>query len=184
MKRERSASAPRLSAEERREKILDVAIPVFAMYGLHGASTLMIADDAGISETYIFRLFGTKKDLFLAAVERVHNQIMNTYRMAAETHPDRMLEVIRMAMLQAPVPQEVRLLLLQAYAACNDEDIQRVVRGHFREMYTYVAARVGAQEDVHAFFADTMLSMTTLAIGIPNLATLVQDEPASSGKET
>lgn len=183
MKRERSASAPRLSAEERREKILDVAIPVFAMYGLHGASTLMIADDAGISETYIFRLFGTKKDLFLAAVERVHGQLMELYRVAAEKHPDHMLEAIRVAMQHTPAPPDARLLLLQAYAACGDEDIQRVVRERFREMYTYVAERVPVQKDVQTFFAYTMLSMTTLAMGIPNLAVLVQDEPASSGEE-
>ena len=38
--------------------------------GLHGASTEDIAAAAGISQPYLFRLFGTKKELFLATVER------------------------------------------------------------------------------------------------------------------
>ncbi|GCE21464.1 TetR/AcrR family transcriptional regulator [Dictyobacter kobayashii] len=182
MTRKRSLPGPRLSAEQRREHILEAALPVFAAYGLHGASTLTIAEHAGISETYIFRLFGTKKELFLAVVERVHGQVMSVYRSVLENHPDQPLEAIQVAIRHAPVSQDKLLLLLQAYAACHDEDIQRVVRERFTDMYSYVAHKVEDRADVQTFFAYNMLSMITLAMGITDLASLAQG-PATSLQE-
>ena len=55
----------RRTAEERRVDVLDAALIEFATYGLHGASTVNIAERAGISQPYVLRLFGTKKALFL-----------------------------------------------------------------------------------------------------------------------
>ena len=63
-----SAAGPRRTADERRAEILDVARSAFADTGLDGTSTELIADRVGISQPYLFRLFGTKKHLFIAAV--------------------------------------------------------------------------------------------------------------------
>ena len=62
----------RLSAAERREQIVGLALPEFARTGYFGTSTEAIARKAEISHAYLFRLFGTKKDLFLACAERTH----------------------------------------------------------------------------------------------------------------
>src|SRR6059036_3997338 len=74
----------RKSAEERRDEILDAALVEFAERGLHGASTEEIARRAGISQPYVFRLFGTKKDLFKAAVARCLRQTLELFQRAAE----------------------------------------------------------------------------------------------------
>ncbi len=54
---------PRLTAEERREAVLEAASVEFAAHGYEGASTEKIARRVGISQPYIFRLFGTKRNL-------------------------------------------------------------------------------------------------------------------------
>src|SRR6058998_722600 len=64
------AVAERKSAEERREQILEAALAEFAARGLVGGSTEAIARAVGISQPYVFRLFGTKKQLFMATIER------------------------------------------------------------------------------------------------------------------
>ena len=64
----------RKSKEVRHEEILDAALVQFAQRGLHGASTEDIARKAGISQPYVFRLFGTKKALFTAVVARCFRQ--------------------------------------------------------------------------------------------------------------
>src|SRR6266480_7416347 len=64
------AVTERKSAEERREQILEAALVEFAARGLEGGSTEAIAKAVGISQPYVFRLFGTKKQLFMATVER------------------------------------------------------------------------------------------------------------------
>jgi AcrR family transcriptional regulator len=60
----------RRSADERREQILGIAIEHFAVGGYRATSTKVIARQAGISQPYLFRLFRTKQELFLACDER------------------------------------------------------------------------------------------------------------------
>ena len=66
-----AVTTKRKSAEERREAVLDAAYVEFAEHGLDGGSTEAIAAKAGISQPYVFRLFGTKKQLFIGRVDAV-----------------------------------------------------------------------------------------------------------------
>ena len=75
----------RKSAEERREEILEVAVRHFAIGGLHGTSTEAIAREAGISQPYLFRLFHTKKELFVACVDRANVRVRDAFRRAAHS---------------------------------------------------------------------------------------------------
>jgi len=65
----------RQSAVARRERVLDAATHLFAARGLHGTTTADIARQAGISQPYLFRLFGTKMALFLAAADRAYGRM-------------------------------------------------------------------------------------------------------------
>jgi AcrR family transcriptional regulator len=57
-----------MSGSERRSQVLGIAAGEFANHGLHGASIETIAHEAGITQAYVFRMFGTKKALFLELV--------------------------------------------------------------------------------------------------------------------
>ena len=70
-----STTSQRQTAEERREAVLAAATREFAEKGLHGASTDTIARAAGISQPYLFRLFGSKKGLYLATVQRSKDEL-------------------------------------------------------------------------------------------------------------
>ncbi len=61
----------RMTGEERRERILEAALDVFAEKGFHGARSREIARRAGISETLVFRHFANKEQLFNAAWEHL-----------------------------------------------------------------------------------------------------------------
>src|ERR1700733_5693327 len=76
--------AVRLSAAERRNDVLDAALVEFAERGLEGTSTEAIARRAGISQPYLFRLFGTKKELFKATVSRCFRETLQLFQRAAE----------------------------------------------------------------------------------------------------
>src|SRR5580693_8538934 len=73
----------RMPAAERRELVLDAAVAEFAVHGLAGASTEDVARQAGISQPYLFRLFPTKKALFLELVDRCFRRIRDTFTAAA-----------------------------------------------------------------------------------------------------
>jgi AcrR family transcriptional regulator len=60
----------RLTAEERREKILDAALEVFSERGFAAATTRELAARAGITEAIIYRHFRSKEEVLRGVVER------------------------------------------------------------------------------------------------------------------
>src|SRR5512132_1543503 len=73
----------RKTAEERREEILVVALEEVGEHGLHGTSTDTVARKAGVSQPYLFRLFGTKKELYLAVVRRCLRETLVLFQQAS-----------------------------------------------------------------------------------------------------
>jgi AcrR family transcriptional regulator len=163
-------STERKSKEERREEILDAALEVFADRGLHGASTDEIARRAGISQPYVFRLFGTKKDLYVAGVARCFRQTLELMQRAAEgKRGEEALDAIGTA--YGELLQSDRTYLraqMQAYAACEDPEICAVVRNGFGDLVTYVERVSGASnEEVSRFFAQGMLLNVLASMNAP-----------------
>ena len=74
----------RLTATERKDDLLDAALIEFAESGYEGTSTEDIARRAGISQPYLFRLFGTKKELYIASVQRCYRETLALFQGAAE----------------------------------------------------------------------------------------------------
>ena len=153
-------TSERKSKEVRREEILDAALEVFADQGLHGASTEEIARRAGISQPYVFRLFGTKKELFLAVVARCFRQTLERFQRAAEgKRGEEALHAIGEAYSErlATDPTYLRSQM-QAYAASDDPQIREVVRAGYGELVEYVERVSGLPPDrVSRFFAKGML---------------------------
>jgi AcrR family transcriptional regulator len=54
----------RLSRDDRRQQILDCALPLFARYGFAGTTTRRIADTARISEALLFKHFPNKVAIY------------------------------------------------------------------------------------------------------------------------
>ena len=154
------ATAQRHTAEERREAIIDVAQDLFAVNGFYGTSTDEIARRAGISQPYLFRLFGTKKELFVATVEHCLAQALELFQTATEGLSGKdALDAISVAYRKviAENPRQLQAQL-QAYAACDDPEIREVVRRGYGRLVEHVEAVSGASAaEVSAFFAMGML---------------------------
>lgn len=65
---------PELGAR-RREEILDAAVKLFARHGYSETDTQVLADRLRIGKGTLYRYFASKRDLFLAAVDRVMRQL-------------------------------------------------------------------------------------------------------------
>lgn len=159
----------RQTADERREAILEAARPAFAAGGLHGTSTEDIARAAGISQPYLFRLFGTKKKLFVANVERCLEETLQTFRDAsAGLHGEEALQAMGEAYVEMVRSDRNRLLAqLQAYAACDDPEVRAAIRAGYRHLYEFVEARSGATPEVVAhWFATGMLLNVVAALDL------------------
>lgn len=162
------AAGERLSAEERREQILQAAVAVFAEDGYAAASTEEIARRAGISQPYIFRLFGSKRELVLAAINRCFAETEALFRFAAEGRTgDEVLPAIGDAYMRMIQSESSRLRAqLQAYAACDDAEVRRVVARNFGHLVELVRRLSGSSiADISKFFATGMLLNVLVAMG-------------------
>jgi AcrR family transcriptional regulator len=160
-----------MPAEERRRIVLDVALGEFAARGLHGTSTEDVARQAGISQPYLFRLFPTKKALFLALVERCFQRVYDAFASAAEGL-DGEEALMEMADAYTLLLDDRTLLLLQmqAYAACDDPEIRVTTRAGFKRLWELTERLTGLPfQTVVDFFAVGMLMNVAAAMDLPSV---------------
>ncbi len=164
-----SAATRQLStAAERREVLVEAAVAAFAEHGFHGTPTTEIAKAAGISQAYLFRLFPTKSELYVAAVGRCYARLGDAMRAAAED-PQAEGETVteRMGNAYGALMQDPTTLraTLQAFAAAagEDEQIRAAVRTGYGELIELIRSLSGLSgEELRTFVAKGML-MTVLA---------------------
>jgi AcrR family transcriptional regulator len=170
-----------MSGSERRSQVLEIAAEEFASGGLHGASTEVIARRAGITQPYVFRLFGTKKALFLELVVTAFDRMTVGMRDAAGTETG-LTALSRMgARYNEMLADRTSLLLqLQGFAACSDPAVREAVRGCFGRMWRALADITGLDAvTIKAFLAFGMLLNNGAAVEVAAL-----DEPWAAGLRT
>ncbi|MBA2331452.1 MAG: TetR/AcrR family transcriptional regulator [Actinobacteria bacterium] len=153
------SATTRQTADERRETVLGVAAGEFARKGLHGASTDAIARAAGISQPYLFRLFKTKKELYLATSARKMEETYQTFERASRGKTGQEALAAMGAVYTELIEDRERLqLMLQCFAACDDVEVRASVRGVWRDLVELIERVSGEPpEAVSAFFAKGML---------------------------
>jgi AcrR family transcriptional regulator len=169
----------RVPAEERRAELIDAAVVEFAQGGLHGTPVDRIARRVGVAQPYVFSLFGSKRELFLAAVERAFATVAERFSRAAAAYdpatagPD---EDVLQAMGESYIPllgEQPHVLMLQhqAYAACDDPEIRVRVRAAYAGLVGRVEELSGAEaERIDDFFRYGMWLNVAAALGVEDLS--------------
>lgn len=164
----------RMTAEERRESVLCAAISEFATGGLHGTSTESIAKRAGVSQPYLFRLFPSKKAIFLAAAERCMEDTQRAFEEAGkglegEEALHSMADAYTKVIAQHP---EQLLIQMQTYVAttaaelAGDHEFGEAVRTGWMRIWNTVHVPLGADKDeTTGFLALGMLINCLVAMG-------------------
>jgi AcrR family transcriptional regulator len=158
-----------MPAAERREMVLEAAVAEFAAHGLAGTSTEDVARRAGISQPYLFRLFPTKKALFLALVERCFRRVEDTFTAAAgDLTGDEALAAMADEYTRLLDDRTLLLLQMQIYAACSDPEIRDTTRAAYKHLWEMVERITGLPfQTVVDFFAVGMLMNVAAAMDLP-----------------
>jgi AcrR family transcriptional regulator len=165
----------RLSKQERKQAIVEAAMREFAVAGLYGTSVEVIAKRVGVSQPYLFRLFGTKKELFIAALNEGFERILRTFmdaatKVAEDADAEAVLKAIGDSYHRLLEDRTLLLLQMQGYAACDDPEIRDVVRVQFARLYRFVARASGAPAEIlRGFFAEGMLLNVAAAMDLTSL---------------
>jgi AcrR family transcriptional regulator len=173
--------AERMSGRERRSQVLGIAAGEFASHGLHGASIEAIAHEAGITQAYVFRMFGTKKALFLELVGAAFDRF--SYGMsqaAASTRGLSALALMGAEYYRSLADRTTLLLQLQGFAACGDIEVRDVVRARVARMWDTVSDTSGLDPvTVKSFLSFGLLLNIAAALDVDEL-----DEPWAKGVRT
>ncbi len=163
----------RMGAAERRESILDAAVEEFATHGYEGATTAGIAARAGISQPYVFRFFPTKRDLYIAVVDRSTSRILQTWENAVPTAGETRLQALGRTYVET-LPERRKELMVKfaAYGYAHDPEIAGTMRHHLARLYRYVAhqaERDGSDapyEEAVRFISKGFFINAAMAIGL------------------
>ena len=167
-------TAVRMGADERRELVVRAALSEFSLSGYAGTSTEAIARRAGISQPYVFRLFATKKDLFVAVVNSCYDRVYNAFLAAADgKFAMEALEAMGTAYGVLLQDRELLLAQMHAYAACGDAEIRDATRAGYRRLWLLVQRVTGLPDEaIVGFFSRGMLINVAAAMDLQHL-----DEP-------
>ncbi|HEY9310202.1 MAG TPA: TetR/AcrR family transcriptional regulator [Microbacterium sp.] len=160
----------RLSSDERRRQILVAALAVFGTRGYEGATTDEVARAAGVSQPYVVRLFGSKENLFLAAIEDALTRLLAAFRAAlAVDEGDGLTAAKRIGQAYVDLI-EVRGLhqtLAHAYLLGSNPVIGAAARRGFAAVWRFFREEMGLDADeARAFMAEGMLISTMIGLRI------------------
>lgn len=80
-------TASRVSADERRAQAVAAGFHAFAELGITTAAVQAIADAIGVSQPYVFRLFGSRQKLVLACLDELEDRIRAVFELSVVAAP-------------------------------------------------------------------------------------------------
>ncbi|MGC9670097.1 TetR/AcrR family transcriptional regulator [Planosporangium sp. 12N6] len=172
------SGSTRMSAAERREAVLRAARVEFGAGGYAATSTEAIARRVGVSQPYLFRLFPSKKALFLATVDRCFDDMRDLFtRAAGDRVGGEALRDMGHAYNSLLDNREILQMQLQTWAAaCQDGDVRVLARKRLSELWHLVERISGADtEQVVAFMGRGMLLNVLAAVELPRMQDQLED---------
>lgn len=172
MSRVTEKKVERIPAAERREQILQAAARVFGSRGYAGATTDLVAQEAGISQPYVVRMFGGKDNLLAAVLERAKSRVLDTLRRVVadlrEHDPHALAPAMGLAYVDLIEDDTIQMALMQGFLLGHHPVIGPCARRGFTEIYRLLRDEAGfgpiAARD---FLAQGMLINTMLALRLP-----------------
>lgn len=161
-------------SDERRRLVIKAAVSCFARKGFYGTTTHEIAQQAGISQPYVYRLFPDKQTLFVQTVAHVSDLLTEALSAPATTveaeTQDGASQVLREAYGVLIKDRDVMLFLMQANCAVDEPVIRDAVRACYAAQVSMVSARLGGdQQAVRDWFAAGMLDNVVAGLGLAEL---------------
>lgn len=143
-----------MTAEDRRQQILDVAIQLFSQKGFRGTTTKEIALAAGVNEAIIFRHFATKRELYSAIIDQkacaADIQMIDAEikKAMAQQNDRKVFETIALHILNKHEEDE-SFMRLMFYSALEGHELSDLFfRNHvserFRLLAGYIKQRIAA----------------------------------------
>lgn len=144
---------------------------IFARVGYARATTAQLAKMAGVTEPIIYRHFDSKRDLFVALVNRTAKRTLQHWedRLADAADPS---ERLRRILADNPMThhgREAYRVLMQAITEVDDGEVQKAVAKHFFELHRFIAKELNAaqaERKLARLFSAELIAWVLIDIGL------------------
>ncbi len=159
------------TSDARREAVVDAAIAEFAKTGYHGTPINTVASAAGISPAYVFKLFPSKVELFVAALDRCYELVERSLATGAArvpgNEPEKVLHEMGGAYAELIADKSLLMLQVHAQSAADIPEIADAVRRGLHRVTDYAKTRSDATDDqVQRFMAYGQLCHLITTLGL------------------
>lgn len=160
----------RMTAEDRREDVLHAATRAFARGGYAGTSTDAVAKEAGVSQPYVVRIFGTKLALFLAVFEQACRRIDETFAKVLadrsfDPTSDDARERLGNAYTELIADSDLLHVMMHGFTAGSVPEIGALGRAGMARIFETLRGTGWSDEEVRDFIAYGMLLNVLLSMG-------------------
>ncbi len=162
-----------VKSDERRRGVLEAAVACFSHKGFYGTTTHEIAERAGISQPYVYRLFANKQELFAATVHFVSELMADTLREhaagvpTAPRSPAQALSSARSAYTALIEDRAVLMFLMHANCAADEPLVGDAVRRCYAKQVELVRELLGPDtEAIRQWFGAGMLDNVVVALDL------------------
>jgi AcrR family transcriptional regulator len=162
----------RLPASKRREQLLDCAADLFSKYGYARATTAQLAKAAGVTEPIIYRHFESKRDLFVALIERTGRETIEAWEKHladASDSAERLRRLIGDNPMVTERGRSAYRVILQAISEVEDPVIHDSLRNHIKSLHAFLVEELDAAQSEHkvtARFSAEILAWILIHIGL------------------
>jgi len=159
----------RMTAEDRRELVLAAALRAFSRGGYAGTSTDAVAKEAGVSQPYVVRIFGTKLELFLEVLARSCDRIRQAFEAVlaeAPFDPDNEDDWSRLGLAYAELlrDRDLLLVMMHGFSAGDDDQIALCSREGMSRIFATIRSTGCTDEQAEEFIAQGMLLNVMLSM--------------------
>ena len=170
-----TSPAGRMSAEDRRQLVLDAATRAFARTGYAGTSTDAVAKESGVSQPYVVRIFGTKLDLFLEVFEHATRRIAAAFESVLADGPfdpddDADWERLGAAYTELLADRDFLLVMMHGFTAGGTPEIGAAAREGMAGIFDVIRSTGCTDERARDFIAQGMLLNVMIAMQAPEHA--------------
>ncbi len=158
-----------MSAEDRREQLLEAGTRAFSRGGYAGTSTDQVAREAGVSQPYVVRTFGTKKALFLLVMARACGRVRTAFEAVlaeAPFDPDSDDDWGRLGLAYTELlhDRDLLMVMMHGFAAGDDDEIAACGRAGMGGIFATITATGCTAERAEEFVAQGMLLNVMLSM--------------------
>ncbi|MEV0884409.1 TetR/AcrR family transcriptional regulator [Streptomyces microflavus] len=168
------AAGTSTKSDERRRALVAAAVDCFAQKGFYGTTTHEVAQWAGISQPYLYRLYPNKEALFAATVDHVSVVMTETLLAHAPTAggTSPALDAARDAYAALVEDRNILRFLMHANCATGEPLVAEAVRRCYAKQVDTVRRLLGDDEAVRRWFGAGMLDNVVAVLGLADV-----DEP-------